>query len=87
MPHKGGKKNCSAANKICYKCKTIGHYGRVCEKSEAASAEANVSDVSEVNLQSSLQPLPSDSSVSFSFGVEALDDQDFRVSRKEKEKE
>ena len=77
--HPGGKplerKTCPAFKKVCNKCQKTGHFSRVCENSEAATA-----DVEEVNMD--LPPLPSDASVSFSFGTETRDEeQDFRITR------
>ena len=75
-PHTGGRKNCPAAVKACFRCKKTGHFGRVCENAEAAAANA---DETERDVQLQL----SDASVSFSFGAEVTNnEQDFRAVRK-----
>ena len=69
------RKSCPARTKKCNKCQKTGHFSRVCESSEAATAGTG-------DETGELQPLPSDASVSFSFGTE----QDFRITRKLKDK-
>ena len=62
--------NCPAYKKVCHRCHTKGHFGRVCEKSETSVANTG-------ELENDRETSPSDASVSFSFGMEAQ--QDFRM--------
>ena len=76
-PHTGGKKDCPAQNKECFRCHRKGHYGRVCESTDAGCA------VEENEEQEELPMMTSDASVSFSFGAENADEpQDFRLVKK-----
>lgn len=79
-PHDGGRKSCTAWNKVCRNCKRKGHLARVCENTSAASVEAEGTRTPHIP---SLSPLPSDASVSFSFRTEvAEDNQDFHGARR-----
>ena len=77
--HPGGKplekKSCPAQKRKCFKCSKMGHFSRTCENAEAATADAERLDED--------QPLvPTDASMSFSFGTEVRDEtQDFRIAR------
>ena len=64
--------NCPAYDKKCNKCNIKGHFGVVCEKSKSDAAHSGQTDGTEVE-QPRLETLPSEASVSFSFGA-----QDFR---------
>ena len=79
-PHGGGKKNCPAAKKVCFRCQKKGHFGRVCESAEAAAVDDGETDGDVEHIQ------PCDASVSFSFGVEATNEQDFRVANRTRKK-
>ena len=80
-PHTGGRKNCPASKKVCFRCKRTGHFGRVCEGSEASSADIDKTDGNDQQLP------PSGASVSFSFEAEAPDDdRDFCIARRRKGK-
>ena len=76
--HRGGglsdRKKCPANNKKCNRCQGKGHFGVVCEKSEAAVGAGNEEGEEEV------LPISSDSSVSFTFGATS-NVQDFRLAR------
>ena len=81
-PHQGGRKKCTAFNKICRNCKMKGHLARVCENTNAASTEVPQDTTHNPNI-SALPPLQSDASVSFSFRTEVEDgNQDFHGARR-----
>ena len=33
-PHKGGRESCPAKDRKCYKCSKLGHYAKLCRKSD-----------------------------------------------------
>jgi hypothetical protein len=74
-PHTGGRKDCPAQNKECFRCHRKGHYGRVCESTDAGCA------VEEDEEEEELPIMTSDASVSFSFGAEDANE-DFRLGKK-----
>ena len=59
--------NCPAYKKECHKCHIKGHFGVVCEKSrtDAAHLDGNL-------VEQPLEPLPSEASMSFSFGAQGF---------------
>ena len=79
--HPDGKMDrvgCPAHKQICRKCNTTGHFAAVCEKSRAASTHVGHDVDQRRDTDGSLEPLSSESAVSFSFASH----EDFRPVRR-----
>ena len=71
------RRSCPARGKTCLKCKKKGHFFTVCENEAVEAAVTNVNGEDEATR---LEEIPSEASVSFSFGAESA--QDFLLVRK-----